>query len=44
VNPDPTVRYAHLDDEHALDAAERIGDVIERMLGKCYARSSRLLL
>lgn len=28
-----TARYAHLDDEHVLDAAEQIGAAIERMLG-----------
>ncbi len=28
-----TARYAHLDDDHVLEAAEQIGAVIERMLG-----------
>lgn len=32
-NPQSTARYAHLDDEHVLDAAEQIGAAIERMLG-----------
>ena len=32
-NPQSTARYAHLDDEHVLDAAEHIGSAIERMLG-----------
>lgn len=32
-NPQSTARYAHLDDEHVLDAAEEIGAAIERMLG-----------
>ena len=27
-----TARYAHLDDEHVLDAAEQIGTAIERLL------------
>jgi integrase len=31
-NPQSTARYAHLGDEHVLDAAEQIGAVIERML------------
>ena len=31
-NPQSTARYAHLDDEHVLDAAEQIGAAIERML------------
>lgn len=31
-NPQSTSRYAHLDDEHLLDAAEQIGAAIERML------------
>lgn len=31
-NPQSTSRYAHLDDEHLLDAAEQIGTAIERML------------
>jgi integrase len=33
VNPRSTARYAHLDDDHVLDAAQQIGDVIERMMG-----------
>ena len=32
-NPRSTSRYAHLDDEHLLDAAEQIGAAVERMLG-----------
>ena len=31
-NPQSTARYAHLDDEHVLDAAEQIGAAIERLL------------
>jgi hypothetical protein len=31
-NPHSTARYAHLDDEHARDAAEQIGAAIEKML------------
>jgi integrase len=30
--PQSTARYAHLDDEHVLDAAEQIGLAIERMM------------
>ena len=33
-NPQSTARYAHLDDEHALDATQQIGDAIERMMGE----------
>ena len=32
VSPGSTARYAHLDDEHVLDAAEQIGGAIERMI------------
>ena len=32
-NPQSTARYAHLDDEHVLDAAEQIGAAIKRMMG-----------
>ena len=32
VNPHSTARYAHLDDEHVLDAAQQIGDAIESMM------------
>jgi integrase len=32
-NPQSTARYAHLGDDHLLDAAEQIGATIERMLG-----------
>lgn len=32
IHPQSTSRYAHLDDEHALDAAEQIGAAIERLL------------
>lgn len=28
-----TARYAHLDDEHLLDAAQRTGDAVERLIG-----------
>lgn len=28
-----TARYAHLDDEHLLDAAQQIGDAAERLMG-----------
>ena len=31
-NHQSTARYAHLDDEHVLDAAEQIGTAIERMM------------
>jgi integrase len=31
-NHQSTARYAHLDDEHVLDAAEQIGAAIERMM------------
>lgn len=31
-NHQSTTRYAHLDDEHVLDAAEQIGTAIERMI------------
>jgi integrase len=31
-NPQSTARYAHLGDDHLLDAAEQIGAAIERML------------
>ena len=31
-NPRSTARYAHLDDDHVLDAAQQIGDAIERMM------------
>lgn len=31
-NPQSTSRYAHLSDEHVLDAAEKIGAAIERMI------------
>ncbi len=33
-NNHSTARYAHLDDEHVLDAAEQIGAAIQRMLGR----------
>lgn len=32
-NPQSTARYAHLDEEHVLDAAEKIGSAIESLLG-----------
>lgn len=31
-NHQSTARYAHLDDEHVLDAAEQIGNAIDRMM------------
>ena len=31
-NYQSTARYAHLDDDHLLDAAQQIGDAIERMM------------
>lgn len=31
-SPGSTARYAHLDDEHVLDAAEQVGTTIERMM------------
>ena len=31
-NHQSTARYAHLDDNHVLDAAQQIGDAIERMM------------
>ena len=34
VNPLSTARYAHLDDEHVLDAAQQLGDAIELMMGR----------
>jgi len=27
-----TARYAHLDDEHLLDTAQQIGDVVQNLL------------
>jgi integrase len=32
-NPKSTARYAHLDNDHVLDAAEQIGAAIETLLG-----------
>lgn len=32
-NHQSTARYAHLDDEHLLDAVQRIGDAVERLMG-----------
>lgn len=32
-NYQSTARYAHLDDEHLLDAAQQIGDAVERLMG-----------
>ncbi len=32
-NHQPTARYAHLDDEHLLDAAQQVGDAVERLMG-----------
>ena len=32
-NHQSTARYAHLDDEHLVDAAQQVGDAIERLMG-----------
>ena len=32
-NHQSTARYAHLDDEHLLDAVQQVGDAVERLLG-----------
>lgn len=32
-NHQSTARCAHLDDEHLLDAAQQIGDAVERLIG-----------
>ena len=32
-NHQSTARYAHLDDEHLLDAAQQVGDVVEHLMG-----------
>jgi integrase len=32
-NHQSTARYAHLDDEHLLDAAQQIGDAVDNLLG-----------
>jgi hypothetical protein len=31
-NHQSTARYAHLDDEHLLDAAQQVGDAVERQM------------
>jgi hypothetical protein len=31
-NHQSTARYAHLDDEHLLGAAQQIGDAVERLI------------
>ena len=31
-NHQSTARYAHLDDEHLLDAAQQVGDTVQRLL------------
>ena len=31
-NHQSTARYAHLDDEHLLDAAQQVGDAVERLM------------
>ena len=36
-NHQSTARYAHLDDEHLLDAAQQVGDAVERLM--CNAAS-----
>lgn len=33
-NHQSTARYAHLDDEHLLDAAQQIGNAVERMIAR----------
>lgn len=33
-NHQSTARYAHLDDEHLLDATQQIGDAIGRMMAR----------
>lgn len=33
-NHQSTARYAHLDDEHLLDAAQQVGDAVERLMGR----------
>lgn len=33
-NHQSTARYAHLDDEHLLDAAQQVGDAVERLIGR----------
>ena len=32
-NHQSTARYAHLDDEHLLDAAQQVGDEVGRLMG-----------
>lgn len=32
-NHQSTARYAHLNDEHMLDAAQQVGDAVERRMG-----------
>lgn len=32
-NHQSTARYAHLDDEHLLDAAQQVGDAVEHLMG-----------
>jgi len=31
-NHQSTAQYAHLDDEHLLDAAQQVGDAVERLM------------
>ena len=31
-NHQSTARYAHLDDDHLLDAVQQIGDAVERLM------------
>lgn len=38
-NHQSTARYAHLDDEHLLDAAQQVGDAVECLLGSIYGNS-----
>jgi len=32
-NHQSTARYAHLDDEHLLNAAQQVGNAVERLMG-----------
>jgi hypothetical protein len=47
-NHQSTARYAHLDDEHLLDAAQQVGDEVGRLMGAqlkyCVFRRSRPLI
>lgn len=41
-NHQSTARYAHLDDEHLLDAAQQIGDAVERLVSPAAPSTSPL--